>query len=163
MKFCSRCGFLLEDVAEALGNEGRVERKVIQSARDLKIATIKGVSVMTLGGIFLLVSLVIGTPEPSYFVQFNLLVGILAFLFGMGLIAYDFWIKPKGIEAREKDPDTGVIDSKETGAKSLNEPDLSDLADYVSPKNELTTNDLAQPASVVEPTTRKLKQAKKSD
>lgn len=158
IKFCSRCGFLLEDVSEALKNEGRVERNVIQSSKDLKFSTVKGVSIMTLGGIFLLVSLVIGTPEPSYFVQFNLLVGILAFLFGMGLIAYDFWIKPKFIEKEEDlTEEKVVLDSKKPKANQLNEPNLSNISDYIPPQTKLDTNDLKQPASVTEKTTRNLK------
>ncbi len=156
VKFCSSCGFLLEDVAEALDNEGKVERQVLQSSKDIKITTIKGVSIMTLGGIFLLISLVMGTPEPSYFVQFNLLVGILTFLFGVSFIGYDFWVKPKLIEKEIEEQNKNILTPRKN-ISQLNEADFSNIADYVPPQTNLTTNDLAQPASVTEKTTKNLK------
>ena len=112
---------------------------------------------MTFGGIFLLLSLIIGTPEPSLFVQFNLLIGILAFLFGMGLIAYNFWLKPKRSEKEDREVKANYIESKAAKENLLNEPDLTNVADYAPPKTNFATNELAQPVSITENTTKNLK------
>jgi hypothetical protein len=166
IKFCSRCGFPLTDVAEALQNNGTVERNVIQSTKDLKIATIKGIIIMILAVKFVLLSLVFGSPEPSFFVQFNLLVGILFFLFGMGLIAYNFWLKPAMLQKkseREVLPNDSrkSFSAAQTTGNLLNEPDLSQVASYAPPQKGVTTNDLAVPVSVVEETTKQLRSDKK--
>lgn len=157
IRFCSRCGFTLKDVAEALKNNGRVEREIIQSSRDLKLTTVKGVSIMSLGGIFLLISLILGTPEPSYFVQFNLLVGILMFLFGTLFISYNFWIKPKFADQTDGSGSREIPGPDRAEIKNLPEADLSDLAGYAPPAAKFTTRDLADPVSVTEQTTRNLK------
>lgn len=164
VKFCSRCGFLLTDVAEALQNNGTVERNVIQSARGLKIDALKAISVMALAALFVMLSLIFGTPEPSLFVQFNLLVGILFFLFGMGLIAYAFWLKPVMLRKKSEkeilkaDDSPGSLKPAQTTNHLLKEPDLSQVASYVAPEKSFTTNELAvAPQSVTDETTRALR------
>jgi hypothetical protein len=157
IKFCSKCGFSLLDVAEALNNDGRVERNVIPVSRELKLTTVKGVSIMSLGGIFLLISLILGTPEPGYFVQFNLFAGILMFLFGILLIGYNFWIKPKFSE-KNREPNTPeTAQLKNSQINELPEADFSDLADYSPPTPGFTTRELGDPVSITEQTTRNLK------
>jgi hypothetical protein len=170
IKYCKRCGFLLTDISEALQNNRLVRRNVVQTAQDLKKATVTGVSVMALGGIFFILSLIFGTPEPSLFVQFNLLVGLLVFVFGMALIAYNFWLRPYieyGRETRKsvlegvepeliKEIVKEVVGTK-PDEKLLKEQDLSQLANYAAPPKSYTTNDLTKTPSVTEETTKNLK------
>ena len=103
INFCPRCGFLLSDVAEALQNNGRVERNLIQSAKSIKKDASIGISLMFLSAAFILLSFIFGTPEPSYFVQFNLFVGILVFFSGIVFIGYKFWVKPGKLINTEDD------------------------------------------------------------
>ena len=161
IKYCSRCGFLLADVAEALKNDGLVKRNVVQSAKDLRKATISGISMMALSAIFVLLTFIFWTPEPNFFVQFNLLIGMLVFIFGMVFIGYSFLIKPKGIE-KEETKDSSFNTSKKSfdTAKPtnnlLNEPDLTNIANYSPPKTNLMTNELVGIPSVTDGTTKLL-------
>src|SRR5688572_21857314 len=91
--YCPGCGFRLTDVAEAVENDGLVDRKVTQNTTDLRRSTSVGIAAITLSSFFFVLSLILGTPEPSLFVQFNLLVGTLGFLFGLIWIGYIFWFK----------------------------------------------------------------------
>jgi lipid-A-disaccharide synthase-like uncharacterized protein len=80
---------------------------------------VKGLVVMTLSAIFFIVSLILGTPEPPFFVQFNMLVGILCYLLGLILIVHSFWRKTKEtsrhMDERGRRLDTGEFDSLEAG------------------------------------------------
>ncbi len=165
IRFCSACGFPLADVAEALENKGYVERNVVQSTRELKKDVTKGVVVMTLSSFFFILSLILGTPEPSFFVQFNMLVGILFFIFGLILIGYSFFKKPNlraKPETQENHPSilTGQNQVVLQGQKAgflLNEKDFSEFADInVFNTNRLKQEVNEQPPSVAEGTTKLL-------
>jgi hypothetical protein len=161
IKFCPRCGFLLTDVAEALGNNGLVERNVVQTAKDLKMAALKGIGIMFLSAVFIMLSFVFGTPEPSFFVQFNLLVGILLFAFGMGLIGYNFWLKPSALEKRFRPEyptpeEPGSLGGADAPRRILDEGDPSQFAPYAPPQKGFTTSELSKAPTVTEETTRRL-------
>lgn len=111
ISFCKSCGFSLADVSEALKNDGYIERNIdltqyaediSQYARELKKSVAKGTIVMTLSLVFFILSFIFGTPEPSYAVQFNVLVGVLMFMTGVFLIGSSFFKKPGDKLAREK-------------------------------------------------------------
>lgn len=152
IKYCSRCGFLLIDVAEALNNEGRVERNVIHSAKDLKRATLGGVGVMTFGVIFVLLTLYFWTNEPMDLIEFKLLVGLFLFIFGMLFIGYSFWIRPKLLERELKEESAKNLNSAKPNL--LPEQDLTNMVDYASPQSNLITKDLVEVPSVTEDTTK---------
>lgn len=167
VRFCKGCGFALTDVAEALQHNGVVNRMVVPSTAQLKKDAVKGLAVMTLSGIFFLLSLIMGTPEPSYFVQFNMLVGILCYVFGLAWIAYTFRRKSKEAALDETSRHLneahrqGLDGPRAEPALRLSEPDFSNVADAsVPPANQLKTKELAEreprPPSVTERTTRLL-------
>ena len=166
LRFCNGCGFLLADVSEALSNDGRVERKVVPAARELKKGVSKALVLMTLAAAFFLLSLILGTPEPSYFVQFNMAIGILCYVVGLVWAIQTFRKKSKensshaDEEARHKthDEPRTLEGRRANSAPRLNEPDLSGLvgADALSGA-ALKTNELVERRpSVTEGTTRRL-------
>jgi hypothetical protein len=165
VRFCNACGFLLTDVSEALKNDGRVERSAVPATRELKKGAAKAVGLMTLSGIFFLVSLILGTPEPSLFVQFNMLVGILCFVFGLLWIAHTFRRKSPESPGHADGEGGGLthgapqsLEGRRESARRLNEPDLSGLVDADALKGGgLKTNELIERApSVTEGTTKLL-------
>lgn len=166
VSFCKGCGFPLADVAEALKNGGLVNRNVIPVTRNLKRGVTKGLVVMTLSGLFFVLSLILGTPEPSYFVQFNMLVGILCYLLGLALITHSFWKKSKEApqymdgKGRPLEPAAfqSLAERRRAASPRLNEPDLSQVVDLdMLPEQRLKTKDLIErPPSVTERTTKLL-------
>src|ERR1051325_1915495 len=160
VKFCNGCGFPLEDVAEALANDGRVERHVPAATREIKKGVAKALVVMTLSAVFFILSLILGTPEPSVFVQFNMLVGILFYLLGLALVAHTFWRRREARrhedECQKAARDTQSL-SGQSSARRLGEPDLSGLvdADAFSGSNPKTAEMSGRP-SVTEGTTKLL-------
>jgi hypothetical protein len=134
VRFCNGCGFPLADVAEALANDGRVERHAVEATREIKKGVAKALVVMALSAAFFLVSLILGTPEPSPFVQFNMLVGLLFYLFGFAIVAHTFWKRREvGRHERGRRHEEAVTQSLEgvgrNSARQLGEPDLSGLVD----------------------------------
>ena len=167
VRFCKGCGFALTDVAEALQNNGVVNRTVVPSTAQLKKDAAKGLAVMTLSGIFFLLSLIMGTPEPSYFVQFNMLVGVLCYVFGLVWIAYAFWRTSKETALAEKSRPLAegqresLDGARGDSALRLSEPDFSQAANATSfAANQLQTKELAEreprSPSVTERTTKLL-------
>jgi cytochrome c biogenesis protein CcdA len=133
VKFCNGCGFPLADVAEALANGGRVERHAAAATRDIKKGVTKALAVMTLSAAFVILSLVLGTPEPPPSVQFNVLVGVLLYIFGLALVAHTFWKRSKESRRERERQQAAVTQSLEgfgrSPARQLGEPDLSALVD----------------------------------
>jgi hypothetical protein len=161
VKFCSGCGFPLADVAEALANGGRVERHAAAATRDIKKGVTKALVVMTLSAAFVILSFVLGTPEPPSSVQFNLLVGVLFYLFGLALVAYTFWKRSKeSRHERERQQEAVTQSLKGVGrssARQLDEPDLSGLVDADAfSGGGLKTGEVVERPSVTEGTTKLL-------
>jgi hypothetical protein len=167
VRFCKSCGFPLIDVAEALKNDGLVERNVIPITKDLKKSVTKVLVIMTLSTIFFLLTLILGTPEPSYFVQFNMLVGILCYFFGVVWITHSFWRKskeiPRYVDVQGRhlvlDKTQSLEDRRrQESTPRLNEPDLSRMvdADMLAGKDAKTGELIERPPSVTEGTTRLL-------
>ncbi|HEV7889097.1 MAG TPA: hypothetical protein VGP08_00590 [Pyrinomonadaceae bacterium] len=161
VRFCNGCGFPLADVAEALANGGRVERHAAEATREIKKGVAKALVVMALSAAFFLVSLILGTPEPSPFVQFNMLVGVLFYLFGLALVAHTFWKRREVSRHERESQHEAVTQSLEgvgrTHARQLGEPDLSGLVDADSfSGGNAKTGEMAERPSVTEGTTRSL-------
>jgi hypothetical protein len=167
VRFCKSCGFPLVDVTEALKNDGLVNRNVIPITQDLKNSVMKALAIMSLSAIFFLLTLILGTPEPSYFVQFNMLVGILCYLFGLVWIAHSFWKKSKDIPRYVDDQGRYIVlgksqsleDRRQGATPHLREPDLSQVVDVniLSGKNPKTSELIERPPSIAEGTTQLLK------
>ena len=157
--YCSACGFLLSDVAEALENDGLVERNVAENTRDLKRSVSFGLLAIILSSIFFILSLIFGTPEPSFFVQFNLLVGLLVFLFGLAWIGYAFWLRPEKTLARAE---KHINNERVLAAGSKKKGLPGSMQEYVSPIKGLQTNELEGIPSVTEGTTKLLEQDEKT-
>jgi hypothetical protein len=85
IRFCSRCGQPLAAIAEAL--KGGAD---VRSVTELKRSAMIGFGLVTLCAVFLLATLIIGTPEPSFVVQLNLLVAALVYLSALGYVLYEF-------------------------------------------------------------------------
>lgn len=150
IRYCSKCGFNLTDVAEALKNNGLIERNLAENTKDLKKVVTKGLIALILSGIFFTLSLIFGTPEPSLFVQFNLLVGVLGFIFGLTWIAYFFWFKQETTQINSE-KSQNLKESR--SAQLLNEPNVES---YIPPQTNLQTNDLVEVSTITEGTTKLL-------
>jgi hypothetical protein len=125
-RFCSRCGFPLADVSEALSNEGYVDRNTAERLNGLRLRVIIGAGVMALSLVFFVVSLVLGTPEPSYVIQLNLLVTIIVFLLGLLWIGYSLWQGPRTASRRPGE-------STSTNLDQLADPVTAQLPQGVPP------------------------------
>jgi hypothetical protein len=125
-RFCSRCGFPLEDVLEALSNEGYVDRNTGERLNGLRLRVSIGAAVLTLSLVFLIVSLVLGTPEPSFVIQLNLLVTIIVFLLGLSWIGYSLW-QGAGTESRRP------REARSTKVDHLADPVTAQLDEGVRP------------------------------
>ena len=161
VRFCSGCGFPLADVAEALANDGRVERHAVEATLEIKKGVAKALVVMALSAVFFLVSLILGTPEPSPFVQFNMLVGVLFYLFGFGIVAHTFWKRREvSRHERERQPEAvtqSLDEGRRSSARQLGEPDLSGLVDADALSGGgLKTGEMVERPSVTEGTTKLL-------
>lgn len=167
-RYCNGCGLLLTDVAEALDNDGRIERSVVPAARELRGRAAKGLALLTLSALFFLLSLILGTPEPSFFVQFNMAVGILCFLSGLVWIAHTIWKKTAASKShfdeesleRTLDVSRSPRGRHAVNARGLNEADLSGVVGAdVRRGGGLKTDELVERApSVTEGTTRLLEE-----
>jgi hypothetical protein len=124
IRFCSKCGFALSIVSEAIQNEGADDGKPSQSIRDIKRSAIIGFGLVTLSAIFLLATLIIGTPEPSFIVQMNLLVAVLVYLLALGYVLYKF------LPIRKASPQEGLhqanVEHAPTTRRLLNDQGLAD-------------------------------------
>ena len=122
--FCSKCGLALSAISETMQNDaGR--GNVPQPIAEVKRSGLIGFALVTLTAIFLFATLIIGTPEPSFIVQMNLLVAVLVYLLALGYILYKFLpIKkaaPKVSQSHEAN-----IDQVSTTRRLLNDQGLSD-------------------------------------
>jgi hypothetical protein len=153
IRFCSRCGFPLSDVAEALDKEGYVDRNTTASINGLRLRVSIGLVMMTLSLAFLIASLVIGSPEPSYVIQLNLLVTLIVFLLGLSWIGHSLW-RGFSVESvsRQKVPETGR-EFNDVVTAQLEQPDVAALPEaYVAPAD--AGRQLEPVTSVTENTTK---------
>ncbi|HJS52486.1 MAG TPA: zinc ribbon domain-containing protein [Pyrinomonadaceae bacterium] len=87
--FCSKCGLALSAISETIQNDaGRGNAP--QSIAEVKRSALIGFALVTLSAVFLFATLIIGTPEPSFIVQMNLLVAVLVYLLALGYVLYKF-------------------------------------------------------------------------
>lgn len=158
-RFCSRCGFLLSDVAEVVANNGvspyKTPSGLVKKDSPRKRGIKQGGMIMLVGS--LLVVPIISILYP--FLQFpNVFIPIAAVISLMGgllriIYAYMFEEKEKVI-FEQNIPNTNVIRGK-TSQNALPPEQSIPITDYEPPPGSWhTTNDLIQPPSVVEETTK---------
>lgn len=109
VRFCSRCGLPLEGVAEAMSVRGGVN-----SVRDARRTALIGFGLVTLSAVFLLATLIIGTPEPSFVVQFNLLIALILFLSALGFVSYKFLVSPNSVSTHIDDTPASALKAQTT-------------------------------------------------
>lgn len=122
VRYCSRCGFELAAVSDALRHKGRSG----VSAADAKKTAVIGFGLVTLSALFLLATLIIGTPEPSFIVQMNLLVAALVYLSALGYVYLK--LRTTGRDGSEDPGSRNTLpepDNVPTTKKLLDEPDPS--------------------------------------
>jgi len=150
IRFCSKCGFALSIVSEAIQNEGAADGNPSQSIRDIKRSAIIGFGLVTLSAIFLLATLIIGTPEPSFIVQMNLLVAVLVYLLALGYVLYKFL--PIRKAAPQESLRQANIEHAPTTRRLLNDQALTDSAAAEDFINRPRPSQMVE-ASVTEDTT----------
>jgi len=151
IRFCSKCGFALSIVSEAIQNEGAADGNPSQSIRDIKRSAIIGFGLVTLSAIFLLATLIIGTPEPSFIVQMNLLVAVLVYLLALGYVLYKF-LPIRKAAPRESQLHQANIEQVQTTRRLLNDQGLTDSAAAEDFINRPRPSQMVE-ASVTEDTT----------
>jgi hypothetical protein len=155
IRFCSRCGLPLADVAEAVEGGGFVDRSAGDAACSLRRSVFASLFMMAASFIFLIVSLIMGTPEPSFVVQWNLVVSLAFFFSGLIWAGYTLRPRKKKTQPRQqqqivKEP-TAILSIEGYAAPTHALPDS-----YSTPAVVRTTRELDKIPSVTEHTTRTL-------
>jgi hypothetical protein len=165
VRFCSRCGFLLSGVAEVIDNQGLLPNQSVEMetpARDSrkKRGVKQGVLILLIG-LFLISPIMamihIATNTDPYFFAISL---ILSFFGGMIRIVYALMFEEGMPKQLQPGNAQGFIPqqflSGKMGRNALPASQTTPANDYVAPKagRWMTTNDLVQPGSITENTTK---------
>lgn len=167
VRFCSRCGFLLTGISEVIANNGIVPTNNSQNTEIVKDSPrkrgIKQGAMIILVGMLLIVPLLamlhIATNTEPFIMA---IAAIISFFGGILRIIYALMFESKF--PNEKTLEERVISTTKNllGKQSQNlalPPQQSiPVSDFVTPKagSWQTTNDLVQPPSVVDGTTKLL-------
>jgi hypothetical protein len=159
MRFCSRCGLALSGLAEWLANGGVPAKRTVQVARidneELeesprrkgkrragKVLFFSGV----LSVVFLVISLIVNEGALMFVPMSVLFVGLV-------MLLYAVLFSPKTARTSKKTPPTSTLDS--TSARNALPP-VATTPGLAINRPQVRTNELAQPGSVTEHTTRLL-------
>lgn len=165
VRFCSRCGFLLTGISEVVANNGVIPTKDSQSEEIVKDSPrkkgIKQGAMIMLVGMLLIVPLLgmihAATNTDPYLMA---IAGIISFWGGILRIIYAYMYESK--IPTEKTLKEKVVTStqnlfgKKNKQQALPPQQSIPVTDYVVPGNWRTTNDLVQPPSVIDNTTKLL-------
>lgn len=162
-RFCSRCGFLLSDIAEVVANKGISPYKTPGRARKKDSPRKRGIKQ---GGMIMLVGCLLVVPIvsilmpfvgfPPFFIP---IAAVLSFMGGLLRMIYAWMFEEKETFAFEENyPNQNIIGGK-TEHNALPPQQTIPVSDFVPPHpgSWHTTNDLVQPPSVTEHTTKILK------
>lgn len=152
IRFCSRCGLPLSDIAEAVDGGGYLDRNAGTDACAIRRSVFTGLFLMAASFIFLIVSLILGTPEPSFVVQWNLFLALAFFFGGLGLAGFTLYRNTAKARSRKAAADNSrsAVDIGPATTRAL--PDI-----YEAPAVVHTTRELDNVPSVVEQTTHTLR------
>ncbi len=132
--FCSKCGLALSTISEVM--EDPQSGNVPQSISEVKRSALIGFGLVTLSAVFLLATLIIGTPEPSFIVQLNLLVAVVVYLFALGYVMYKFLPSKKAAHTKGQTQQV-LVERTPTTQQLLKDQDLTDsvpASDFVNPR-----------------------------
>jgi hypothetical protein len=153
VRFCSRCGFPLQVVAELLSNDGILVTNQMETKESAPLIKRKGLRV---GAkiIFLSVFLTV----PAFFLAvlvdspFPLLIAVIPFLIGLAQILYVFLFGETIIPIKEAQK----ISELNAGEPYFSLPESKSIQTPIY-SEPLNTNEIVEPPSVTEPTTKLLK------
>jgi hypothetical protein len=165
VRFCSRCGLLLTGISEVVANKGLIpnnspsgEEVAIDSPRKRGI---KHGAMIMLVGMLLIVPLLamfhVATNTEPFLVA---IAAIISFWGGILRIIYALMYESK--LPNEKTLEEKVVTTtqsllgKKAKQNALPPPQSIPANDYISPGNWRTTNDLVEPPSVTDGTTKLL-------
>jgi hypothetical protein len=167
VRFCSRCGFLLIGISEVIANNGLIPTNSNHLAETEKDSPrkrgIKQGAMIMLVGMLLIVPLIamlhIATNTEPIIMA---IAAIMSFWGGLLRIIYAYMFESKFLTG--KTLEEKIISSVQSlKGNQMNQPALPPqqsipATDYVSPKagSWRTTNDLVQPSSVTDSTTKLL-------
>ncbi len=98
---------------------------VPQSISEVKRSALIGFGLVTLSAVFLFATLIIGTPEPSFIVQLNLLVAIVAYLLALGYVTYKFLPTKKAAQTKVQ-TQQAEVERTPTTRRLLKDQELTD-------------------------------------
>lgn len=160
-RFCSRCGFLLADISEVVANNGispyKTPSKLKKADSPRKRGIKQGAMVMLVGCLLIVPVISILMPFLGFAPFFIPIAAVLSFMGGLLRIIYAYMFESK----ESVDFATQLIPSLNSGigqTKALPDQQSIPASDYAPPKQGswMETNDLVQPPSVTESTTRLL-------
>jgi hypothetical protein len=124
--------------------------------KEVKKATLVGFGLVTVSVVFLFATLIIGTPEPSFVVQMNLLVALLVYLFALSYVLFKLRqpASPRGVDQQAEALE---IDRAPTTQNLLKE---RAIPDYIDPQSSFFRTRPKEPVgnSITEDTTDLLKE-----
>lgn len=161
IRFCSRCGFLLSDVAEVVANKGispyktpsRLSKKDSPRKRGIK----QGGMIMLVGSLLVVPIISILYPFLQFPNVFIPIAAVISFMGGLLRIIYAYMFEEKEeLDFEQNTPNQNMISGKAT-QNALPPQQSIPATDYAPPPGSWqTTNDLVQPSSVTESTTKLL-------
>lgn len=166
IRFCSRCGFLLSDVAEIVANNGISPYKIANSLEKKDSPRKRGIK---FGGMIMLVGCLLVVPIISILFPFLKfppfiipLAAILSFMGGLLRIIYAFMFESNMVEYVPYGTDSSDLSSKyikgNASQNALPPQQSIPISDFAPPAGSWReTKDLVQPPSVIEDTTKFLK------
>ncbi len=160
-RFCSRCGFLLSDVAQIVANNGvspyktpgRVSKKDSPRKRGMK----QGAMIMLVGSLLIVPVIAILMPFLHFPVFVVPIAAVVSFVGGLLRIIYAAMFESNEDMLIVYEPNVGT--QPHTPQNLLPAEKSIPASVYAPPTqgNWMNTNDLAQPPSVTDNTTKLLK------
>ncbi|MEK7724486.1 MAG: hypothetical protein AAB336_09080 [Acidobacteriota bacterium] len=162
-RFCSRCGLLLSDVAEVIANKGispyktpsRLSKKDSPRKRGIK----QGGMIMLVGSLLVVPIIAILYPFLQFPNVFIPIAAVISFMGGLLRIIYAWMFESSDELVFEQERANSNLIGGKTTQNALPPQQSIPVTDYASP-NWHTTNELVQPPSVTEDTTKLLQKEK---
>ena len=165
IRFCSRCGFLLSGIADVVANQGIIPNQSVEPETPVKDSRKKrgvkqGVMIFLIG-LFLVVPILLAIhaalgAEP----YLALIAAIISFFGGIIRIIYALMFE-EGAPKQVWQGNTQQFVNQQylvgnQGQRTLPSSQANPAHDYIAPKagSWMATNDLVQPGSVTEQTTK---------
>jgi zinc-ribbon domain len=167
VRFCSRCGFPLDDLAELVESGGYFERVTGEEARALsprQRGIRKGALTMIAGVTFAVLAVLLTLFKEDFFVL--LLPAALVFIFGIMRLLYGVLLEDDSARAKAARRVTATPHDKarakldRAGVRGAELPPARAVPASAFTSARADTSDMAAPPSVTESTTRLLEEDK---